>query len=53
MRKKRPNRKKRQRRTAFGSLMQFDGSIHDWFEVGEPECCLLVCVSMMLQDGFT
>ncbi|MCU7526785.1 MAG: ISNCY family transposase [Ignavibacteria bacterium] len=44
MRKKRPHRKKRQRRTSFGSLVQFDGSIHDWFEGRGPECCLLVCV---------
>lgn len=44
LRKKRPHRKKRQRRTSSGSLLQFDGSIHDWFEGRAPECCLLVCV---------
>jgi transposase len=41
MRKKRPHRKKRQRRTAIGELIQFDGSPHDWFEGRGPVCCLL------------
>lgn len=40
-RKKRPHRKKRQRRSALGELVQFDGSLHDWFEGRGPECCLL------------
>jgi hypothetical protein len=31
-RKKRPHRKKRLPRSAIGSLIQFDGSPHDWFE---------------------
>lgn len=44
MRKKRPHRKKRQRRSCFGELLQFDGSIHDWFEGRGAECCLLCCV---------
>jgi transposase len=44
MRKKRPHRKKRQRRSSFGELLQFDGSYHDWFEGRGPECCLLNCV---------
>jgi len=44
MRKKRPHRKKRQRRSSFGELLQFDGSFHDWFEGRGAECCLLNCV---------
>jgi len=44
-RKKRPHRKKRQRRQAMGSLIQFDGSDHDWFEGrGPARCCLLVAI---------
>jgi transposase len=44
MRKKRPHRKKRERRSCFGELLQFDGSHHDWFEGRCPECCLINCV---------
>jgi transposase len=44
MRKKRPHRKKRERRSCFGALLQFDGSHHDWFEGRGPECCLINCV---------
>ena len=44
MRKKRPHRKKRERRSCFGELLQFDGSYHDWFEGRGAECCLLNCV---------
>ncbi len=40
-RKKRPHRRKRERRTAVGELVQFDGSTHDWFEGRGPVCCLL------------
>jgi hypothetical protein len=43
-RKKRPHRKKRQRRDCLGSLIQFDGSPHDWFEGRAPACCLLVAI---------
>jgi len=43
-RKKRPHRKKREPRGAIGSLLQFDGSPHDWFEGRGPECCLLVAI---------
>jgi transposase-like protein len=53
-RKKRPHRRKRERREAIGSLIQFDGSDHDWFEGRGPRCCLLVAIddasgSVMLQ----
>ena len=43
-RKKRPHRKRRERRSAFGEMIQFDGSHHDWFEGRGAECCLYVCV---------
>lgn len=43
-RKKRPHRKKRQRRQSIGSLIQFDGSDHDWFEGRGERCCLLVAI---------
>jgi len=37
MRKKQPHRKKSERRSYFGELLEFDGSYHDWFEGrGEP-----------------
>ena len=41
MRKKRAHRKRRERRTGFGDLLQSDGSPHDWFEGRSEECCLL------------
>jgi transposase len=44
IRKKRPHRRKRQRRSCYGELLQFDGSYHDWFEGRGAECCLLNCV---------
>jgi hypothetical protein len=40
-RKKRPHRRKREKRTAIGSMIQFDGSTHDWFEGRGKACCLL------------
>jgi transposase-like protein len=43
-RKKRPHRKKRLPRSAIGSLIQFDGSLHAWFEDRGPACCLLVAI---------
>lgn len=43
-RKKRPHRKRRERRSARGEMIQFDGSHHDWFEGRGAECCLYVCV---------
>lgn len=44
LRKKRPHRKRRERRSANGEMIQFDGSHHDWFEGRDAECCLYVCV---------
>ena len=43
-RRKRPHRKKRERRSALGALVQFDGSDHDWFEGRGEKCCLLNAV---------
>jgi len=43
-RKKRPHRKRRERRSCIGDMIQFDGSHHDWFEGRGAECCLFVCV---------
>lgn len=43
-RRRRLHRKKRLRRDRIGSLVQFDGSYHDWFEGRGRECCLLVAI---------
>jgi transposase-like protein len=43
-RKKRPHRRRRERRSALGEMIQFDGSHHDWFEGRGDKCCLYVCV---------
>ncbi|MEI7811387.1 MAG: hypothetical protein WCJ01_03070 [Ignavibacteria bacterium] len=40
-RQKRPHRKRRERRSASGAMIQPDGSHHDWFEGRAPVCCLL------------
>ncbi|MDE3111300.1 MAG: ISNCY family transposase [Acidobacteriota bacterium] len=40
----RRHRKKRERREGIGTLVQFDGSEHDWFEGRGPACCLLVAI---------
>ena len=41
---RRAHRRKRDRRAKIGSLVQFDGSHHDWFEGRGPACCLLVAI---------
>lgn len=43
-RKKRPHRKHRERKTAIGEMVQFDGSHHEWFEERGEKCCLFVCI---------
>lgn len=43
-RKHRRHRRKRPRRAAIGELVQFDGSVHDWFEGRGPICTALVIV---------
>jgi hypothetical protein len=40
----RRHRKKRERREGIGTLVQFDGSEHDWFEGRGSWCCLLVAI---------
>jgi len=40
----RRHRKRRDRRAGIGTLVQFDGSTHDWFEGRGPVCCLLVAI---------
>lgn len=44
MRAARRHRRKRERRDAIGSLIQFDGSFHRWFEDRGPSCCLLSAI---------
>ena len=39
-RKRSPHRRQRERRAQFGELLQIDGSIHDWFGIGEHQCLL-------------
>lgn len=39
-RKRRNYRRHRQRRHAFGELVQLDGSFHDWFEDGTKYCLM-------------
>lgn len=43
-RTRKAHRRKRERRETIGSLIQFDGSDHDWFEGRGPWCCLLVAI---------
>jgi transposase len=38
------HRQRRQRRACFGSMVQMDGSHHDWFEGRGPWCVLMVMI---------
>ena len=38
------HRKRRERRSCFGSMVQMDGSHHDWFEGRAPRCVLMVMI---------
>lgn len=38
------HRKRRERRSSFGSLVQMDGSHHDWFEGRSRRCVLMVLI---------
>ena len=38
------HRKRRERRSCFGSMVQMDGSHHDWFEGRGPKCVLMVII---------
>jgi len=43
-RRSRGHRKKRERKSSIGEMLQFDGSPHDWFEGRGESCCLLHAV---------
>ena len=43
-RKVRAHRTRRQRKACFGDMVQFDGSLHDWFEGRHEKCWLMVMV---------
>jgi DNA polymerase III epsilon subunit-like protein len=38
------HRKRRERRACFGSMVQMDGSHHDWLEGRAPRCVLMVLI---------
>lgn len=38
------HRKRRERRASFGSMVQMDGSHHDWFEGRAQKCVLMVVI---------
>jgi len=38
------HRKRRERKSCFGEMLQMDGSIHDWFENRGPRCVLMVLI---------
>jgi hypothetical protein len=38
------HRKRRERRARFGSMVQMDGSHHEWFEGRGPRCVLMVII---------
>jgi len=42
--RKMKHRKRRERKTCFGMMVQLDGSPHDWFEGRGPRCTLLVFI---------
>jgi transposase len=41
---RRRHRRKRERRSGIGEMIQLDGSSHDWFEGRGDACCLLVMI---------
>jgi transposase len=43
-RRRRAYRSRRERRSSFGELLQFDGSHHDWFEGRRGTCCLMTMI---------
>ena len=40
-RQRQQHRKRRDRRTHFGELVQMDGSFHDWYQGRAPKACLM------------
>jgi len=43
-RRRSKHRQRRERRASFGSMVQMDGSHHDWFEGRAPWCVLMVVI---------
>jgi len=43
-RRRKEYRQRRERRSRFGELVQFDGSHHKWFEDRGPTCCLMTMI---------
>lgn len=52
VRRGRKHRKQRQRQPHIGSLVQLDGSDHDWFEGRGPRCTLLVFIDDASSTSF-
>jgi transposase len=44
LRRRGRHRSRRERRACLGSMLQMDGSIHDWFEGRGPKCVLMVVI---------
>jgi hypothetical protein len=44
IRRRSRHRKRRERRACLGSMVQMDGSHHDWFEGRGPKCVLMVMI---------
>jgi hypothetical protein len=44
LRQRKQYRSRRERRSCFGELVQFDGSHHDWFEGRGAYCCLITMI---------
>jgi hypothetical protein len=51
VRRSSPKPKRRERRTHFGELVQFDGSFHDWFEGRGDRAGVRSCVMNMVDDA--
>lgn len=44
LRRRGRHRRRRERRASFGSMVQMDGSLHDWFEGRSGKCVLMVMI---------
>lgn len=51
VRRSRPKPKRRERRSHFGELVQFDGSFHDWYEGRGDRAGVRSCVMNMVDDA--
>ena len=52
-RRSREYRSRREPRSRFGELIQFDGSPHDWFEGRGPRCCLITMIDDATKTRFS